>query len=335
MTRSRVSPLSTPQVSESTDVARRVLETEAQAILGLVPQLDQGFDRAIDLLNACAGRVIVTGMGKSGIIARKLSATLSSTGTPAFFLHPAEAIHGDLGAIRSDDVVIALSYSGETGELVRLLEAIRRTGARLISMTGRPASTLGQAADVALSCSVQEEACPMNLVPTASTTAALALGDALAMALSLRKGFREEHFARLHPGGELGRKLLRVGSLMHSGEAIPCVTADTPMADVIKEMSAKGLGMTCVVDDAKRLAGIVTDGDIRRHLSRGANLLDIRARDVMTPHPVTMPRDVLAVEALRLMEERKITSVVVVDSRTGRNVEGVLHLHALLRTRMI
>ncbi len=316
------------------DLARRVLETEAQAILGVVAQLDAGFVRAIDLLAGCVGRVIVTGMGKSGIIARKISATLASTGTSAFFLHPAEAIHGDLGVIRPDDVVVALSYSGETEELVRLLEAIRRTGARLITLTGHPESTLGEAADVALGCKVQEEACPMNLAPTASTTAALALGDALALALSRRKGFREEEFVNLHPGGRLGKKLMRVSTLMHTQDAVPRVQAATPMAEVIAEMSTKGLGMTCVVDDAGRLEGILTDGDLRRHLRRGLNVLTQTASEVMTRKPATVGRTFLAVEALRLMEERKITSVVVVDAET-LVVEGVVHLHDLWRTQMI
>jgi arabinose-5-phosphate isomerase len=322
------------KVSEDTQLATRVLETEARAILGLIPQLDGAFDRAVDLLNGCAGRVILTGMGKSGIIARKMSATLSSTGTSAFFLHPAEAIHGDLGVVRPDDVVVALSYSGETEELVRLLEAIRRTGARLITLTGHPDSTLGGAADVTLSCHVEEEACPMNLAPTASTTAALALGDALAMALSVRKGFQEEQFANLHPGGRLGKKLLRVGTLMHIDADLPRVTTSTAMADAVTEISRKGLGMTCVVDQQGRLQGVITDGDLRRQLSRGANVLEQTAGDVMTRNPVTIGRNHLAVEALRLMEERKITSVVVVDSNT-QVVEGVLHFHDLWRTEMI
>jgi arabinose-5-phosphate isomerase len=315
-------------------LARRVLETEAQAILDLVPQLDGGFIRAVDLLAGCSGRVIVTGMGKSGIIARKISATLSSTGTSAFFLHPAEAIHGDLGVIRPEDVVVALSHSGETEELVRLLEAIRRTGARLITLTGHPESTLGTAADVTLSCRVREEACPMNLAPTASTTATLALGDAVAMALSRRKGFREEQFANLHPGGRLGKKLMRVGTLMKSGDAVPRVQATTPMTEVIAEMSRKNLGMTCVVDPQGRLEGILTDGDLRRHLSRGSNVLTQTAAEVMTGQPVTIARNLLAVEALRLMEDKKITSVIVTDPDT-RVVEGVLHLHDLWRTQMI
>ncbi len=333
MSTRRPPPAPRASPSDAIALARQVLETEARAILGLIPQLDGAFDRAVDLLEQCTGRVVVTGMGKSGIIARKLSATLSSTGTSAFFLHPAEALHGDLGVVQANDAVIALSHSGETEELVRLLEAIRRIGARLISLTGQPSSTLAQAADIALSCQVAEEACPMNLAPTASTTAALALGDALAIALSRRKGFREEHFATLHPGGRLGKKLLRVESLMHSGEALPRVAPDAPMPAVIHEMSTKGLGMTCVVDARGRLAGIVTDGDLRRQLSRGRTLLDGSAADVMTPHPVTLRRNVLAVEALRLMEERKITSIVVVDDASV--VEGVVHLHDLWRTQMI
>jgi len=314
------------------DFARRVLETEAAAILGLIPQLDESFERAIALLQECPGRVITTGMGKSGIIATKLSATLSSTGTAAAFLHPAEAIHGDLGMVQAGDVVIALSQSGETEELVRLLEAIRRIGARLISMTGRPQSTLGRASDVTLSCHVAEEACPMNLAPTASTTAALALGDALAMALSRRKGFKEQHFADLHPGGGIGKKLMRIDALMQTGTAIPRVKVDTAMPDVIHEMNSKRLGMTCVVDERGGLAGIITDGDLRRHLTNGGHLLDRRAADIMTAKPVTVTGSMLAVEAIRVMEERKITSIVVVG---GGQVEGVVHLHDLWRTQMI
>ena len=316
------------------DLARRVLETEARAILDLIPQLDDAFSRAIDLLAGCAGRVIVTGMGKSGIIARKIAATCASTGTSAFFLHPAEAIHGDLGVIRPDDVVLALSHSGETEELVRLLESIRRTGASVITITGHLVSTLGSAADVTLSCRIREEACPMNLAPTASTTAALALGDALALVLSRRKGFREEQFANLHPGGRLGKKLMRVSALMHANGAVPRVHASTPMTDVIAEMTTKGLGMTCVVDERGRLEGVLTDGDLRRHLAGGSNVLARVAADVMTRRAVTIGRNLLAVEALRLMEERKITSVVVTDPETGI-VEGVVHLHDLWRTQAI
>jgi len=271
-------------------------------------------------------------MGKSGIICRKIAATLSSTGTSAFFLHPAEAIHGDLGVLRGDDVVVAVSHSGETEELLRLLEAIRRVGAKLVAMTGIPDSTLGQAADVTLDCGVTEEACPMNLVPTASTTATLALGDALALTLSVRKGFREEDFAYLHPGGKLGRRLMRVEHVMHPSDQTPRVGPDTPMAEVIHEMSGKRLGMTCVTDDGWRLVGVVTDGDLRRHLSQSANLMALTARHVMTPEPVTIDRLQLAVEALRVMEDRKITSLVVVDAE--RRVEGVVHLHDLWRTQM-
>jgi arabinose-5-phosphate isomerase len=317
------------------ELARKVLATEAAAILALVPRLDERFSQAVDLLRGCTGRVIVTGMGKSGIICRKVAATLASTGTSAFFLHPAEAIHGDLGVIRSDDVVVALSHSGETGEILRLLETIRRLGARLIAITGAPGSTLAQAADVALDCSVTEEACPLNLVPTASTTAALAIGDALAMTLLVEKGFRVEDFASLHPGGKLGKRLMRVDGLMHAGRQCPIVSADTPMRDVIYEMSSKGLGMTCVVDDGGVLLGIITDGDLRRHMDRAARILEMRARDVMTANPVSVPPATLAVEALHLMEQRRITSVVVVDDRASRRVLGVVHLHDLWRTEMV
>jgi arabinose-5-phosphate isomerase len=314
-------------------LARKVLEIEAAAILALLPRLDERFDRAVALLQGCQGRVILTGMGKSGIICRKIAATLTSTGTPAFFLHPAEAIHGDLGVIQASDVVVALSYSGETGEILRLLETIRRLGARLIAITGMPASTLAQAADVALDCSVTEEACPLNLVPTASTTAALAVGDALAMTLLAAKGFRVEDFASLHPGGKLGKRLMRVESLMHAGAHCPLVSIDTKMRDVIYEMSRKGLGMTCVVDDAGALLGIITDGDLRRHMDRAPNILGLMAADVMTRGPVTISPATLAVEALNLMEQRKITSLVVVDG-PARQVAGVVHLHDLWRTEM-
>jgi arabinose-5-phosphate isomerase len=315
------------------ELARKVLRTEAAAILGLIDRIDGDFERAVQLLFECRGRVVVTGMGKSGIICRKIAATLSSTGTPAFFLHPAEAIHGDVGAIREDDVVVALSHSGETDELLRLLESIRRLGARLIAISGNPASTLGRAADVTLNCGVAAEACPLNLAPTASTTAALALGDALAMTLLVRRGFREEDFASLHPGGRLGRRLMRVEHVMHSGDAAPLVAHTAAMRDVIHEMSSKRLGMTCVVDPQGCLLGVFTDGDLRRQMTRGSNVLALTAGEVMTADPVTIDRHLLAVEALKIMETHKITAVVVVDAR--RRVEGVVHLHDLWRTQMI
>ena len=315
-------------------LARKVLETEAAAILSLVDRLDGTFDCAVQLLRQCKGRVILTGMGKSGIICQKIAATLTSTGTAALFLHPAEAMHGDLGVIQGDDVVVALSYSGETDELLGLLETIRRLGAKLIAITGAPRSTLAQAADVALDCSVAEEACPMNLVPTASTTAALAIGDALAMTLCVEKGFRQEDFAKLHPGGKIGKRLMRVETLMHAGKQCPIVGATTPMRDVIYEMSRKGLGMTCVVDgvgDDDVLLGIITDGDLRRHMERGHGILELKAGDVMTRNPVAVPRSTLAAEALHIMEQRKITSIVVADGDSPKRVAGVVHLHDLWR----
>lgn len=324
----------TPGTETALDLAKKVLRTEAAAILGLVDRLNGDFERAVQVLYECRGRAILTGMGKSGIICRKIAATLSSTGTSAFFLHPAEAIHGDLGAIREDDVVIALSHSGETEELVKLIESIRRIGSKLIAITGSPASTLGRAADVTLDCSIAEEACPMNLVPTASTTASLALGDALAMTLLVRKGFREEQFAAYHPGGKLGRKLMTVDAVMKGGDAAPRVLTATTMPDVIHEMSSKRLGMTCVVSADGRLAGVFTDGDLRRlMMTRPPNaVLALTAGEAMTPRPVTIGRSLLAVEALRIMETHKITSVVVVDE--GQRVEGVVHLHDLWRTQM-
>jgi arabinose-5-phosphate isomerase len=317
----------------SQDTARRVLRIEAQAIQDVLTRLDATFDRAVDLFFACKGRVVVAGMGKSGIVGKKISATLSSTGTPSFFLHPAEALHGDLGVIQSDDVVIALSYSGETAETLRLLETIRRLGAKLIAITGTNGSTLAGAADVALDCSVAEEACPMNLVPTASTTAALALGDALAMTLLVAKGFKEQDFANLHPGGKLGKRLSRVESWMYSGEECPTVRAQTPMRDVIYEMSRKALGMTCVVDEDDRLLGIITDGDLRRQMERATAILEMTAADVMTKDPVAIPPETLAAEALNIMERRKITSIVVTG--TERRVAGVVHLHHLWRTDLV
>ncbi len=315
------------------ELARKVLRTEAAAILGLIERIDADFERAVQLLFECRGRVVVTGMGKSGIICRKIAATFSSTGTSAFFLHPAEAIHGDLGAIREDDVVVAVSHSGETEELIRLLEFIRRLGAKLIALSSNPASTLAKAADVTLNCGIAGEACPLNLVPTASTTAALALGDALAMTLLVRKGFREEDFASLHPGGKLGRRLMRVEHVMHAGDAAPIVRTSAVMRDVIHEMSSKRLGMTCVVDAAGCLVGVFTDGDLRRQMTKSVNVLELTAGDVMTPNPITIDRQLLAVEALKIMETHKVTSVVVIDNR--RAVLGVVHLHDLWRTQMI
>jgi arabinose-5-phosphate isomerase len=314
-------------------LARKVLQTEAAAVLALVDRVDERFARAVELIRDCKGRVIVTGMGKSGIICRKIAATLASTGTPAFFLHPAEAVHGDLGVIQADDVVIAMSYSGETEELTRVFETLKRIGAPLIAITGGMQSTLATAANVALDCGVSEEACPMNLVPTASTTAALALGDALAMTVLVEKGFRPEDFANLHPGGKLGKRLMRVHQLMSTGDALPVVQLHTTMRDVIYEMSRKKLGMTTVLEKDGRLSGIITDGDLRRKMATTPNIMDLTARDVMTVNPVAIARVTMAVEALALMEQRKITSIVVIDD--DRRVEGVVHLHDLWRTGMV
>jgi arabinose-5-phosphate isomerase len=307
------------------DLARRVLQTEADAIQALVGRIDERFERAVRLLLECRGRVVVTGMGKSGIIGRKIAATLSSTGTPAFFLHAAEAVHGDLGVLHESDVIIALSYSGET-EVLRLLATIKRLGTRLIVITGEPESTLATAADVALDARVSEEACPLNLVPTASTSAALAVGDALAMTLLAAKGFRPEDFATLHPGGKVAKAFMRVEELMHTGDQVPRVPPDAAMPDVLYEISNKKLGMTTVVHHDV-LVGIITDGDLRRAMSKDRQLLDRSASDVMTRNPVTVTRTTLGAEARLLLEQRKITSMVVVDGQ--QRVEGVLHLHDL------
>jgi arabinose-5-phosphate isomerase len=310
------------------ETARRVLKIEAAAITGLIERLDSRFARAVELLYACKGRVVVTGLGKSGLIGRKIAATFSSTGTPSLFLHAAEALHGDLGILTGSDVLLAISSSGETEELIELLEAVKRLRIPLVTMTARARSTLAAASDIVLDIAVTEEACSLNLAPTASTAAALAMGDALAIALLERRGFRENDFAVLHPGGRLGNKLRRVEALMHSGEDLPRVLATAKMPDVIYEMSRKGLGLTAVTDSNGQLLGIVTDGDLRRMMQkRKENVLNLAAGDCMTENPVTLGRSELAASALRVMEEKKITSVLVVDA-DGR-LEGVVHIHDL------
>jgi len=318
----------------SRETARKVLEIESRAILDLLPRIDAGFDRAVDLVLACAGRVVVTGMGKSGLIGQKISATLASTGTPSLFLHPAEAIHGDLGRIVKGDAVLAISHSGDTEEILALVPQVKRLGAPLLAMTGQPRSPLAAAADVHLDVSIREEACPLGLAPTASTTAALAMGDALAMALVERRGFTVDDFAVLHPGGRLGKKLLRVEDLMRTGDAVPRVGLATPMKDALFEMTGKRLGLTTVVDGDGRVAGLISDGDVRRQLERHGNaLLDRTAGECMTRDPVVIGRRELATAALDVMEARKITSLLIVDGRGA--VEGVLHLHDLWKTEMI
>jgi arabinose-5-phosphate isomerase len=314
------------------DIARRVLELEARSILALVGRLDERFDRAVELLRACRGRVVVTGMGKSGLIGAKIAATLSSTGTPSLFLHPAEAVHGDIGMVVAGDVVLALSQSGETGEVLRLLELLRRLDVPLVALTGNPESTLGRYAAIVLDVRVDEEASPIGLVPTASTTATLAMGDALAMALLEVRGFTPGDFARLHPGGRLGREVLTVGHLMHTGDALPVVPAGAPLRDGIRIMSARRLGMTCVVSPDGVLAGVMTDGDLRRLLERNLDARSLRVDDAMTRAPVTIAASELAAAALHILETRKITSLVVVDR--DRRVEGVLHIHDLWRTQL-
>ncbi len=312
-------------------LARKVLQTEAAAVLALVDRVDERFAQAVMLVRDCTGHVILTGMGKSGIICRKIAATFSSIGTSALFLHPAEALHGDLGVIRAEDVVIALSYSGENEQLVGILESLKRLGTKLIAVTGDGRSTLAQAADVVLDCRVSEEACPMNLVPTASTTAMLALGDALVMSVLVEKGFQPDDFAKLHPGGMLGKKLKRVEQLMHRDDQVPLVQPQTAMREVIYEMSRKGLGMTCVVDGDTILLGIITDGDLRRLMTVFPDdFLGRTASDVMTVNPIAISRTTLAAEAVKILEDHRITALVVVGPK--RRVEGVIHLHHLWRT---
>ncbi len=319
----------------SLDSARRVLRIEAQAIQDLLARLDSSFDRAVDLLLGCKGRVVVTGMGKSGLIGRKISATLSSTGTPSYFLHPADALHGDLGMLARGDSLLAISYGGETPEIVNLLEALKRLEMPIITLTGNPKSTLAGASEVVLDASVKEEACSLNLAPTASTTVAMALGDALAVALLDRRGFKPDDFAALHPAGRLGKKLLRVEHLMHSGDALPRVSPETPMPAAFHEMSAKKLGMTTVIASDGKLAGILTDGDLRRLMEKhGGATLSMSAGDCMVRTPQTIGPNLLASEALNLMEKKKITSIVVVDP-TSERVVGVVHLHDLWTLELI
>jgi arabinose-5-phosphate isomerase len=327
-------------------VGENVVRIEAEALRELAERISgpmaADFERALELMFACSGRVVVTGMGKSGIIARKIAATLSSTGTPSLFMHPAEAMHGDLGMLVRGDVVMALSSSGETEEIVRLLAMIKRIGAALITMTcdelysspkKTKLSTLAAAADIALDCSIAEEACSLGLAPTASTTTMLALGDALAMALAEKRGFKEEDFADLHPGGKLGKRLAKVESLMHSGDAIPRVTGKAKMTEVIYEMSRKKLGITTVVE-GERLLGVISDGDLRRLLERkGKDVMDLTAAECISANPQTIAPDAFAASALSIMEQKKITSLVVVDGK--RAVLGVIHLHDLWGTEMV
>ncbi len=322
----------TSQAPRALSTAREVLEIEARAVADLAARLDGSFERAVGLIHDCPGRVVVTGMGKSGLICQKVAATLASTGSPAFFMHPAEALHGDLGMIVAGDLLLAVSNSGETEEVVRLLELVRRLGASIITMTGDTTSSLARHADVHPDVSVAREACRLDLVPTASTTASLAMGDALAIACSRTRGFTAQDFARFHPGGRLGRKLMLVSTLMHRDAGLPLVRAADEMRRAVHEMSDKRLGMTCVVDDAGTLVGVLTDGDLRRRLMHDATPLDAVAGDVMTADPAVIAPDALATEALCVMEQRKITSLPVVDPRQG--LVGVIQIHDLWRTEL-
>lgn len=312
---------------------KNVLEIEAKAVKDLASRLDANFAQAVELLAQAKARVIVMGMGKSGIIGRKIASTLASCGTPAIFIHPAEAGHGDLGMIVKEDIVIAISYSGDTREIVDLLDFVKRIGVKLISITGIKDSKLAQYSDIVLEAKVEREAEPSGMVPTASSTAALALGDALAIALMTKKGFTEQDFAFVHPKGQAGRKLLKIKMLMHTGGQIPQVKPDTPMEAVLEEISSKKLGMTCVIDDKKKLTGIITDGDLRRMMQKyGISFLKKKARECMTPAPITIDKEDLAARALNIMEERRITSLVVTNSQ--KQVKGLIHLHDLWRTEM-
>ncbi len=320
--------------SRALDLAREVLNIEAEAVLALTKRIDDSFLQALNIVLSCKGRVIVSGIGKSGHIARKIAATLSSTGTPAYFVHPAEASHGDLGMITANDVFIALSYSGESQELLTIVPVIKRQGAQLISMTGNPKSSMAESADVHLNATVDKEACPLGLAPTASTTAALALGDALAVALLDAKGFRKEDFARSHPGGSLGRRLLtHVRDVMHSGNQIPAVSQNATLAEAVLEISRKGLGMTAIVDDAQQVLGIYTDGDLRRTLAKQSDFNSVLVSSVMSRNPHSILPDALAVEAVQIMEEYNISQLLAVDS--SNKLVGALNMHDLLRAKVI
>ncbi len=312
----------------------RTLRIEAEALSEVAARLDAGFMKAVEVVLACRGRVALTGMGKSGLVGQKISATLASTGTPSYFLHPAEGAHGDLGMVTPEDVVVALSYSGETEELVRILPVFARLGTPLIAITGDVGSTLARAARAVLDVCVKEEACPIQLAPTASSTAALAMGDALAMAVLEAKGFRPEDFARFHPGGALGKKLVRVGELMIGGADVPRVAEDASLARVVREMSEKKLGMTCVMGSGGELAGVVTDGDLRRALEGAEDISALCARDLMSPAPKTIDQGEMAAAAMQTMEASAITSLAVTSGAEKRLV-GVLHLHHMLRARIV
>jgi len=318
--------------------AKRVLKIEADAVAALIDRIDERFEQAVEIILNCEGRVVVTGMGKSGLIGKKIAATLASTGTPALFLHPAEGIHGDLGMVTRGDTVIALSNSGETEEISRMLPALKRLGIKLISLTGNSESTLAKNSDVVINVGVKEEACPLGLAPTASTTATLAMGDAIAVALLDKRGFKEEDFACFHPGGTLGKKLLlRVRDLMHIGDAIPAVSDTTLIKDAIYEISSKKMGITSVLDGAGKLVGVISDGDLRRWMEKtektGENLLTKKAKDIMTRNPKVISREALAAEAVATMEKNSITCLIVADR--DKKPEGVIHLHDLLKVGVV
>jgi arabinose-5-phosphate isomerase len=314
------------------DEARRVIRVEALALSVMADRIDDSFERAIDLILRSPGRVIVSGMGKSGLVGQKIASTMASTGTPAFFLHPAEGIHGDLGMIMTGDVVIAISNSGETEEILRILPSIKRLGAPLVAMSGNPASNLARSSDVFLDVSVLEEACPLGLAPTASTTAVLAMGDALAVALLVKRGFKAEDFAIFHPGGALGKKLiLRVEDLMHFGDAIPLVQEETLMKEALFVITAKGLGVTGVCDSSGALKGVITDGDLRRALEKGFDIFNQRASEIMKLGPLRIKRSELAAAALNVMEQRAITSLFVFENDQSPTPCGIIHLHDILK----
>lgn len=313
--------------------AKRVLKIEAEAISALTERINESFVKAVDLIFFCKGKIVVTGVGKSGLIGQKIASTLASTGTPSFFMHPAEGVHGDLGMLSKNDVVIAISNSGESGEISQIIPVVKRMGLPLISMTGNRSSTLAKSGDAVLDISVKEEACPLGLAPTASTTATLAMGDALAVAVLDKRGFNKEDFALLHPGGSLGKRLLvRVSDLMHTGEAIPLVTENTIMKVALFEITSKRLGVTGVIDDEGFLEGTITDGDLRRAMEKGLDVLNKKASEIMTRNPKKVDAYALAAEALQKMEQHSITSLFVMD---GEKVAGIVHLHDLLKAGVV